>query len=97
MVVIEVSEDEEERYRVRLALWSFGDPKKSTILGTGAIINDGTGTYSTGNYEYRFFGKGGAKLKRGTGRITGHDRLKPHPWRLVQAVLDDIYKGTEDG
>lgn len=74
---------------VKMELWPGGDQSRMKTLGTINIVNDGTGTWSRGNYDVfvmqRGKGKGHKVWRRG--KVTGHSRLSKSPYYLLLAAL----------
>ena len=71
---------------VTILLVPHGDLKKSSVIGTIEIANDGTGDARTGNYDgtlhAEYTGADGRK-----GRVENFDRRGKSVWSLVGAFL----------
>ena len=81
---------------VKLELWPGGDQELARTIGALLIVNDGSGTYNRGNYDYKLIGKQAA-LKGSPGRIENYPKQRKHAWELVRRILcqwNDAQKGT---
>jgi len=82
---------------VKLELWATGDPADVQSLGEIRLINDGTGTPQTGNYDVelahsgRYAGRPGV-WKRG--RVEGFDRVGPSPYHLLLEALKSALENS---
>jgi hypothetical protein len=56
-----------------------------TTLGTAKLINDGSGTPSSGNYRFSFTDKSGREWK--SGNLSGFPRKKLLAWDLLYRAL----------
>jgi hypothetical protein len=75
--------------RITVELLSANGPERNRVLGTGEIVNDGTGTATHGNYTARFYGGGDKRCSRVWRETTlrGWPRKRWHPWLLVLVTL----------
>lgn len=69
--------------RIKIELVPYGDESLTREIGQVVIINDGTGDYRVGNYEYELSDRD-VKIK---GKLKGHNRLQS-VFRLLKAVLN---------
>ena len=71
---------------------AFGGPIKH--LGTGYIMNDGTGTKTKGNYKVRFLQRNGSRWKEG--KVKDFPRRKLLAWDLLYRSLKAIVRDRND-
>jgi hypothetical protein len=78
---------------VSIELWPGGDHSNPKLLSAGAIINDGTGSQTLGNYDAAFEVKGqGVKY---TARIENHYR-GTGVLELLKKVVNALEEVEED-
>lgn len=70
---------------VTIELWPHGDSKRKQLLGCGAIANDGSGSNSTGNYNFELSDRSGKLWK--SGEIKGFPRKRLLGWDLLFRIL----------
>ncbi len=79
--------------RVTVELVPRGDESQARVLAQGVIVNDGTGTLSTGAYTYGITAQTNVEGRDPgiwkQGRIVGFKRKRDNVWRLLKRVLDD--------
>lgn len=73
--------------RITVELLPFGDEDNPRLLGIALIANNGTGTDTTGNYQYSIHGKR-QLLKGGDGTILGFRRKRDNVWELLRQALN---------
>lgn len=74
---------------LKIELWPHGDRKRSKVIATGIIVNDGTGDLKTGNYDC-IFADGPDyldSLDAKMVRVEGFERTKKSVWQLVYNAL----------
>jgi len=74
---------------INLEMLPHGFQKGKQNLGTIRIWNNGTGTLSLGNYNYKVTKGNKVKIE---GQITGFARKREDVFALLHLVLKDIYK-----
>lgn len=74
---------------VKMELWPLGDESRKKTIGTVRIVNDGTGTWSRGNYNVSVMHRGKGKEHKvwRHGRVTDYARLSKSPYNLLLAAL----------
>lgn len=75
--------------RITIELLPHGYEEKKTIIATGKIVNDGTGSVSIGNYKYELELY---KQSWNHGEIKGFPRQEKNIWQLLREVLSSIKK-----
>lgn len=70
------------RIRVEMIPGGIGEPQ---LLGEAVIANDGTGSFTTGNYTACFTLKRGVAWRRG--RVEGFKRGSHNAWYLLYHLL----------
>lgn len=80
--------------RITAEVWPFGFKEDKKDIFELKISNDGTGSYSMGNYKYSFSSNsGGEYYKELSGKITSFPRRHPAGvLRLLYLVLRDIFE-----
>lgn len=82
--------------RMTVELWPHGDIEKRSVLLTADIWNDGTGSFSVGNYGYHL-SEGHFREHRSTmvdGEIKDFPRQKAVS-KLIALVLEDYARQHE--
>jgi len=69
--------------RITVELLPHGSEERRRTLGTATIINDGSGTWDTGNYRAEV--KGARAVRRCA--VLGFPRLRQDAWALLLRVL----------
>jgi len=75
--------------KVSIKLMSALGPDEDKKLGTMLIANDGTGTWTSGNYKYKIFKKGKVKSTWRGGFIKKFPRTRLTAWDLLYRILRD--------
>lgn len=70
--------------RITVELVPGGVEKNKSVLATGIIVNDGSGSAIAGNYDAAFTTKRGTRLGS---RVYNYPRLNPNLWALVELAL----------
>ena len=78
--------------KITMELWPFGQELGKRHLGTAVIVNDATGTTSTGNYNIILSkaGKGMEDAVWKRGRVEGFERKKKSAWDLLYLALKNM-------
>jgi hypothetical protein len=79
---------------IKVELWPYGDSDERVTLATGAIVNDGTGTATKGNYKAVFAEGDKDPLalyvdSYTKGMVWHHPRMTAPVWSLVMKALED--------
>lgn len=77
--------------RVTIEIVPHGDEGRARVIGSGTIINDGTGTPDSGNYEYNITFRDHTV----SGKYTGYPRGVHGPWYLLFKILQQVFKNKE--
>lgn len=75
--------------RVTVQLLPGGDESKPETLGVAYIINDGTGTNTTGYYKTAFSQRGGKRWWK-KGSVDDFPRLQRNAWDLLYLALKGV-------
>ena len=78
--------------RITIELVPYGDESRRKIIGTGEIVNDGTGTKAIGNYRYWLSDGNGVFSK---GSVENFPRLSGDCWDLLKYSIEG--RGDEYG
>lgn len=73
---------------VKIELWPLGMESHKKTLAVGRIINDGSGSLSTGNYKVELHDARGRLWK--TGRVENFPRRRLLAWDLLCRALASI-------
>jgi hypothetical protein len=73
---------------VKIELWPLGCESRKKTLAVGHIINDGSGSMSSGNYRIELFNAAGRLWK--TGRVEKFPRRRLLAWDLLCRALTGI-------
>ena len=71
---------------IPIELWPYGDKKRKRTIGSAIIVNDGTGTVETGNYNITI-GDDMGYVERY--RVEGFERKRPI-WDLLYEILRKV-------
>lgn len=77
--------------RITVELFPWGSEKYKTKIGQIDIINDGSGTKNTGNYNIKLYRKGSNSTITKTGKIYNFPRLRKNIYELLYLGLKEIY------
>lgn len=81
---------------IKVELWPYGDEKNKEVIGTGVIVNDGSGSAQVGNYDVLFVdqdvpdavGLYQLNAQKSVG-VRNHLRAVHSVWKLVHNALDN--------
>ena len=71
---------------IPIELWPYGDKKRKRTIGSAIIVNDGTGTVETGNYNIAITDD---KDNTKRYRVEGFERKRPI-WDLLYEILKKV-------
>jgi hypothetical protein len=77
---------------IKIELWPHGDETKKELIGYASLVNDGTGTNQTGNYDFTIFKNKGKNKVTTKSRVTAFRRLWYGPWKLLYLSLQDVFE-----
>jgi len=77
--------------RVTIELWPHGLEQEKTILGSGTIANNLSGTATKGNYNITLKTKGENRIYKEC-KVEGFPRKNKTAWELLYLALKEIYE-----
>jgi hypothetical protein len=77
--------------KIKIELWPCGLQKDARVIGTGNIINDGSGNLEVGNYTFEFVDDFG---KLASGKVQGYLRGN-QVWKLLYLALQQVFEKQE--
>ena len=77
---------------ITIELIPFGVITEKKTLATIAIVNNGTGTSKTGNYDYMLSKQNLPKSIWKTGKVFNFKRKRHNVYKLLQLVLKDVLR-----
>ena len=80
---------------LKLELWPGGDRSRSKLLGLVTIVNDGSGTVTSGNYLVTIFKRNSVETVWKRFKLYNYPRKSANQWELVRRALQIALGGKK--